>query len=118
MRTARTLVATGRLPRSGLSVEHALIAKVHAALMDAPRPPGVARGAVDHVVEVRNNRVVESAWNCLRDRNASTVALVTPSEAFVATSLTRAMLILEEQPLDPILLLPLGHWAEQVMSGD
>lgn len=118
MRTARTLVNAAWLPEGNLTVEHVLIARVSAALLDAPRPPSEGRGPMTAPVQDRYRRLLDEVYRLLGDPNTAALALISPTETLLARTISRAMSFLEEQDVpQAVLILPVGKWAEEVSRG-
>ena len=118
MRTARTLVESQWIPSKTLTGDHVLIARVAAALLDAPRPEGVSRSGADASTHDRNRQLLDRAYALLSEPNPAAVALISPNEVYVAETNFKAMAFLEDQPgNEAILLLPVGRWAKEVLDG-
>ncbi len=116
-RVARTLVAAGLLDPAGLRETDVVVARVAAALLDAPRPPG-SRAASAAAVARRNDLALQLTREVLAERPpaADATLAVSPDDAQLSRN-PMALIGLVGQLADrPLLLLPVGLWARQLPS--
>lgn len=115
IRTARTLVENQWLPSGPLRREHVAIARLSAALLDAPRPQGEGRGPLSESTAARYRDLLDQAYTLMSDPVPSAVAVVTPTQAVIANSMKRVVSIVEATaPPQSTLLLPVGAWIDEV----
>lgn len=113
MRTARTLTNNQWLPAHDLTVNHVVVARVAAALLDAPSLDG--RGKMSSLVVDRNKQIVDRVHRLLQDRHTSAWVLVSAEEWHIASSMSRMMAFVEDQQTPtPVLMIPVGAWVQEV----
>lgn len=114
--TIRALADGGWLPTEGLKREHILIARVAATLLDAPLPDGEGKRSMSAATVDRYRSLLAKAWDAIADTDtAQSVALISPTDATVVASMSRATVFIEDQtPPAAVLVIPIGAWAQEV----
>lgn len=115
--TARTVVSAGYLNPEDLHYKDIALAKVAAALIDAPRPAGMNRHDAADAITKRNFEALTLARRLLDDPTPSRDAIlrISATEAVFHKSPSRALADLEDLT-EPALMLPLGAWVTELNS--
>lgn len=116
-RTARTLVANGALNPHLLGYKDVLIARVAAALLDAPRPAGQTRTEAASVTDARDAQALAHAREVIDSPSASrdTMLAVLPDEARLVEGM-KVFGAISDMGDRPLLLLPVGDWAHSLRA--
>lgn len=117
-RTARTLVANNVLNAHRLGYKDVLVARVAAALLDAPRPAGLNRTEAAAATEDRDREVLNHARHIMDDPTPDRGVLlaIAPDGVRLITNPMQAMGVLGDMGSQPLLLLPLGEWASNLRN--
>lgn len=111
-RTARTLVTNHVLNPHMLGYKDVLVARVGAALLDAPRPAGQTRTQAEPVIKARDDRAIAHAREVMDNPTAArdTLLAIFPTEVRLAEGM-KVLGVIGDLGDQPLLLLPVGEWA-------
>lgn len=117
-RTARTLVTNHVLNPHMLGYKDVLVARVAAALLDAPRPTGQTRTEAEPVVRVRDNRAIAYARQVINSTASGDTAMLAifPDDVELIEESMKVFAALGNMDDRPLLLLPIGKWAAALRS--
>jgi hypothetical protein len=112
-RTARTLVASNVLNLHRLGYKDVLVARVAAALLDAPRPAGLNRTEAAAATQARDTQAIAYAREVIDTPapSADTRLAIFPDEVRLVTESMKIFGAIGDMDDRPLLLLPVGKWA-------
>ena len=116
-RTARTLATNGYLNATHLGYKDILLARVAAALLDAPRPHGAHTPDTPDTTTTRNFEALRLTQTIADNPTPSTDTrlLITPTTATLEADPFDIVAALRKTT-DPVLALPIGHWAQELLT--
>lgn len=118
-RTARTLVTNGVLNPHLLGYKDVLVARVGAALLDAPRPAGQTRTEATPITKARDSQAIGYARQVIDDPSPSgdtAMLAIFPDEVRLIEESMKVFAALGDMDDRPLLLLPVGKWAQALRS--
>lgn len=112
-RTARTLVTNRVLNPHRLGYKDVLVARIGAALLDAPRPAGLNRTEAAAATKDRDIQAIAYARQIMDDPapDRATMLAVFPDEVRMIAENMKIFSALGDMDDRPLLLLPIGRWA-------
>lgn len=118
-RTARTLVTNKVLNPHLLGYKDVLVARVGAALLDAPRPAGQTRTEATPITQARDKQAIDYARQVM-DNPAPTgdtaMLAIFPDEVRLVEESMKVFAALGDMEDRPLLLLPVGKWAHALRA--
>lgn len=115
-RTARTVATAGYITPENLTDKDVVLLRVAAALLDGPRPSGTPRNEAADALIQRNFEALRLTQLVLNDPapNKDVRLAVLPQTARLAQDAFSLMGIIGDTKAEPLLLLPVGEWANEL----